>query len=862
MAIKWKNNREDKLKENDNSNGENLNMEKKLQEEKKPKLWLGVLLVFMAVITVAIVSYKASPVIQNIRKTAEEQWAKQQEIKQTETLQMNSLTDMEKMSLICNMYYLDYKLAYMYQGISAEEYLLRNNKTYIKATEEEKKAYGKQAVDYMEVLYSVYCMDYSVGEAGTHTYMEDAKDKSCVGATELVNVLEGKDLKELYDTYQSFLVLSFDENGELSISTHGLEEGNFSGYVNNIKLQAVVDYFLSQDMPIYHLDSTTIKQNDEEIYEEEYEEEVEDQQYQEVYEEEYRMEDDMSEDTVAYKEEYDMEDEVPEDTEAYEEEYDVEDEMSEDTVVEATENSVTVSTIAGAEEETKELPQIKIDFPKMKNKNIVIGFRAEDASSHYNRTDDAYEMTYLLVFIMGVILLVVAIVLQNIKTLGLKELQIFKVPTEILFVMGAVFLVVVLDGELPYVLVMELKEGIHYWMKQFYQTDLENLLAGGIWVAFYSAIYFFIANSIPYILHPIKNVFENSVILRIILWLFKKCKKFFIYLTTLDVEKGIKNNVLKIVALNFVLLTIYCCLWFFGIIGVVIYSICIYIFMVKKGTELKRQYDAVLSMTRDMAEGNLNVTPEEDLGVFEPVKQELMKVRQGFSNAVEEEVRSRNMKTELITNVSHDLKTPLTAIITYVNLLKEEGISEETRKEYVETLDKKSQRLKVLIEDLFEVSKATSNNITLHYADMDIVNLIKQVRLENEEQIANSELMFRWELPEEKCILRLDPQKTYRIIENLIVNALKYSMAGSRVYVQLENTQNEVVFTIKNISATELNLEPEKLTERFVRGDVSRNTEGSGLGLAIVQSFTEVQGGNFDIEIDGDLFKAIVKFTK
>ena len=122
--------------------------------------------------------------------------------------------------------------------------------------------------------------------------------------------------------------------------------------------------------------------------------------------------------------------------------------------------------------------------------------------------------------------------------------------------------------------------------------------------------------------------------------------------------------------------------------------------------------------------------------------------------------------------------------------------------------------------------------------------------------------MFRWELPEEKCILRLDPQKTYRIIENLIVNALKYSMTGSRVYVQLENTQNEVVFTIKNISATELNLEPEKLTERFVRGDASRNTEGSGLGLAIVQSFTEVQGGNFDIEIDGDLFKAIVKFTK
>ena len=849
MAIKWKNNKEEKIKENsdenDNSNGEYLNMEKKSQEEKKPKLWLGVLLVFMAVITVSIISYKASPVIQNIRKTSEEQWAKQQEMQQTETIQMNGLEDIEKMSLICNMYYLDYKLAYMYQGISAEEYLLKDNKTYKAATQEEKKAYEEQAVEYMEVLYSVYHMDYSVGVAGTHTYVENGKDKSCVGVTELASVLEGKDLEKLYDTYQNFLVLSFDEKGELSISTHGVEPGNFSGYVNNIQLQAVVDYFKSQDMPIYQLGTTTVKTDAEEFFEEEYD-----------------MEDEMSEDTEAYEEEYDMEDEMWEDTEAYEEEYDMEDEMSEDTVVVATENSVSVSTIAVAKEETKEIPQIKIDFPKLKNKNIVIGFQAEGAASHYNRTDDAYEMTYFLVFLMGGILFLVAVVLQNIKALGLKKLQIFKISTEILIVAGSIFLVGLFECELPYVLVMELKEDIHYWMKQFYQPGLETLLAGGIWVGFYGVIYFFIAGTIPYILHPIKNILQNSIILRIIVWIFKKCKQLFLCLTTIEAEKGVKRNVLKILVLNFVVTSIFCCGWFIGILGVIVYSVVLYLFMVKKGTKLKRQYDAVLSMTTDMAEGKLNATQEEDLGVFEPVKQELMKVRQGFSNAVEEEVRSRNMKTELITNVSHDLKTPLTAIITYVNLLKEEGISEETRKEYVETLDRKSQRLKVLIEDLFEVSKATSNSITLNYADVDLVNLIKQVRLENEDRIADADLLFRWELPKEKCVLRLDPQKTYRIMENLIVNALKYSMTGSRVYVQLEDTENEAIFTIKNISAMELNLEPEKLTERFVRGDASRNTEGSGLGLAIVQSFTHVQGGNFAIEIDGDLFKAIVKFRK
>ena len=265
---------------------------------------------------------------------------------------------------------------------------------------------------------------------------------------------------------------------------------------------------------------------------------------------------------------------------------------------------------------------------------------------------------------------------------------------------------------------------------------------------------------------------------------------------------------------------------------------------------------------QEMAEGNLKTAVPTDLGVFSELGEELTKVQTGFAKAVAEEAKSQNMKTELITNVSHDLKTPLTAIITYVDLLKKEDITEEERKEYVETLDKKSQRLKVLIEDLFEVSKASSNNITLYCTDMDLVNLLKQVCLENEDKIAESTLDFRWNLPEKKCVAYLDPNRTYRIIDNLIQNILKYSMPHSRVYIDMEENKTEYVIHFKNMSAIEMNFDASEITERFVRGDLSRNTEGSGLGLAIAQSFTEMQNGKFEVQIDGDLFKVNLRFNK
>ena len=217
------------------------------------------------------------------------------------------------------------------------------------------------------------------------------------------------------------------------------------------------------------------------------------------------------------------------------------------------------------------------------------------------------------------------------------------------------------------------------------------------------------------------------------------------------------------------------------------------------------------------------------------------------------------MKTELVTNVSHDLKTPLTAIITYVNLLKEER-DEEKRADYIDVLERKSLRLKVLIEDLFEISKASSRNITLNYVDVDVVNLFKQVRLEHAEKFEKAGLDFRCTYPEERAIARLDSQKTYRIFENLLVNVAKYALPNTRVYVKVEKTEEEVILRIMTISATELSFNVDEITERFVRGDASRNTEGSGLGLAIAKSFTELQKGRFKIETEGDLFKAEAAF--
>lgn len=371
---------------------------------------------------------------------------------------------------------------------------------------------------------------------------------------------------------------------------------------------------------------------------------------------------------------------------------------------------------------------------------------------------------------------------------------------------------------------------------------------------------------------------QYSFLYQIYPWTKEKCHKLKEEIAHIDFSDKSIKTIMKLVVINFIILAVISTMWVMGVFVLAVYSIGLFFFLQKYYKRIGKDYQTLLHGINRIAEGDLNTAFTEDVGAFEPLKEELEKVRFGFKRAVEEEVKSQRMKTELITNVSHDLKTPLTAITTYVELLKREDITEEERKEYVETLERKSLRLKVLIEDLFEVSKATSNNISLNLVEVDVVNLLKQVSVEHMDKFEQRQLELRWRVPEEKVTLTLDPQKTYRIFENLFVNIQKYAMQGSRVYIevdkekaqdvkaagfqQLSDKKEFVQISIKNMSAEELNISPEELTERFVRGDSARNTEGSGLGLAIAKSFTEAQGGKLSIAVDGDLFKVVILWSR
>jgi len=232
-------------------------------------------------------------------------------------------------------------------------------------------------------------------------------------------------------------------------------------------------------------------------------------------------------------------------------------------------------------------------------------------------------------------------------------------------------------------------------------------------------------------------------------------------------------------------------------------------------------------------------------------------VSAGIHLAVDERMKSERLKTELITNVSHDIRTPLTSIITYVDLLKQEGLLSEHAPEYLDILEQKSQRLKALTEELFEAAKAATGNIEVNITTLDFVHLLDQVLGELDSAIQSSGLELRVNLPEHLYILA-DGKLLWRVMENLLSNVFKYALSGSRVYLDAVQEGPLVQIVLKNISATELNVDPAELTERFKRGDDSRTDGGTGLGLSIVQSFVNAQGGKFTIAIDGDLFKATV----
>lgn len=232
----------------------------------------------------------------------------------------------------------------------------------------------------------------------------------------------------------------------------------------------------------------------------------------------------------------------------------------------------------------------------------------------------------------------------------------------------------------------------------------------------------------------------------------------------------------------------------------------------------------------------------------------------GLSNAIQEKLKSERLKTELITNVSHDIKTPLTSIINYVDLLKKEKMPNEQAEEYLNILDNKSQRLKRLTEDLVEASKASSGNIKLNIEKLNVNELLKQVSGEFEDKFKLRNLEEVMSLPEKNVYINADSRYMYRILENMYSNISKYAMDNTRVYIDVIPNNNRITIQMKNISKEKLNISTEELMQRFVRGDSARNTEGSGLGLSIATSLTTLQGGTFNIYLDGDLYKVIIEF--
>ncbi len=295
------------------------------------------------------------------------------------------------------------------------------------------------------------------------------------------------------------------------------------------------------------------------------------------------------------------------------------------------------------------------------------------------------------------------------------------------------------------------------------------------------------------------------------------------------------------------------------IIDVVLVALGIFLLVdyIKRYNRNVDEFGLVMDYVREVKNGTVNepliLPPEDD---FAPLASDLSDIQSGISRAVEEQVRSERMKVELVTNVSHDLKTPLTSIINYVDLLSKEELAPAYANDYVKIIAQKADRLKNLVQDLFEISRANSGAIELHPEQIDVVALVEQTIAEMDQRADALGLELRTQFAVPCLMVWADGKKLHRVFENLLGNALKYSLAGTRIYIAVFPLGQAATIIFKNIANYEMHFSPEDIVERFQRGDASRTTEGSGLGLAIAKSFVELCGGTLAIEVDGDLFKA------
>jgi signal transduction histidine kinase len=300
-----------------------------------------------------------------------------------------------------------------------------------------------------------------------------------------------------------------------------------------------------------------------------------------------------------------------------------------------------------------------------------------------------------------------------------------------------------------------------------------------------------------------------------------------------------------------------------GIILAIVFDILVGIYLYKQNIDR----DMIIKVIKNIRNGN--VKDKVDLRRLHtdniPLAEAVNSIGEGIEKAVNTSIKDEKLKADLITNVSHDIKTPLTSIINYVGLIKRENIDNPKIRDYVEILDEKSNKLKQLTEDLLEVSKISSGNISIQFVRINFVEFINQTIGECYEKFESKSLQPVFKPEKSDIQIEADPRHLWRVIENLFNNICKYALPGTRVYMDMkiradENAKNKVILLIKNISANELKVDADDLTERFIRGDESRTTEGSGLGLSIAKNLTLAQGGDFRIKLEGNLFKVIMEF--
>lgn len=437
---------------------------------------------------------------------------------------------------------------------------------------------------------------------------------------------------------------------------------------------------------------------------------------------------------------------------------------------------------------------------------------------------------------------------------GIDINDLDKVPFEILFaivmvIAGIGFAVVEVFGETR--------------MEEYYKLMLSGIITA--YFVVYTAAIILITTFVKRI--KAKILIKTTITGKVVLWTYKAINK-----TASKTDNALKlfmtsrKNATRLILL--IALYILVMLITLGIIGPfspflgVVADLAITAYVLNQIIKRINSFETVENHLKGMYEGNNSdkievgsLTPE-----FHNMAGYINDISNGFENAIEEGIKSEKMKTELITNVSHDIKTPLTSIINYVDLLKQENIENEKAKEYIEILEAKSHRLKRLTEDLVEASKASSGNLKLNLEKINVAELINQTTGEFEDKFKESGLEVVAKLPQEEVYIEADSRYMFRVIENLFSNISKYAAKNSRVYVDITTYGDKVGISIKNISAEKLNISPEELMQRFVRGDRSRTTEGSGLGLSISRDLTELQKGKFEIQIDGDLFKVELEF--